>query len=106
MLFRSNCFQNGVLAITLASRDVEVLARAAERGVELTVDLEGRRVATPDRTWHFTLDAPLRTALLWVILVLAVLVFVQVYGEIKAKTVSEAIRKYGIDPSKPDPTIV
>ena len=27
-------------------------------------------------------------------------------GEIKAKTVSEAIRKYGIDPSKPDPTIV
>ena len=29
---------------------------------------------------------PLRTALLWVILVLAVLVFVQVYGEIKAKT--------------------
>ncbi len=29
---------------------------------------------------------PLRTALLWVILVLAVLVFVQVYGEIRAKT--------------------
>src|SRR5262245_49715010 len=29
---------------------------------------------------------PLRTALLWVILVLAVLVFVQIYGEIKAKT--------------------
>jgi cell division protease FtsH len=29
---------------------------------------------------------PLRTALLWVILVLAVLVFVQVYGEMKAKT--------------------
>ena len=29
---------------------------------------------------------PLRTVLLWVILVLAVLVFVQVYGEIRAKT--------------------
>jgi pyruvate dehydrogenase E1 component len=27
-------------------------------------------------------------------------------GEIKAKTVSEAIRKYGIDPNKPDPTTV
>jgi len=27
-------------------------------------------------------------------------------GDIKAKTVSEAIRKYGIDPGKPDPTTV
>ena len=27
-------------------------------------------------------------------------------GEIKAKTASEAIRKYGIDPNKPDPTTV
>ena len=27
-------------------------------------------------------------------------------GEIKARTVSEAIRKYGIDPGKPDPTTV
>jgi pyruvate dehydrogenase E1 component len=27
-------------------------------------------------------------------------------GEVKPKTVSEAIRKYGIDPSKPDPTTV
>ena len=27
-------------------------------------------------------------------------------GEIKAKTVTEAIRKYGIDPDKPDPTTV
>ena len=27
-------------------------------------------------------------------------------GELKAKTVSEAIVKYGIDPAKPDPTTV
>ncbi|MDH5265447.1 MAG: hypothetical protein OEX21_11920, partial [Betaproteobacteria bacterium] len=27
-------------------------------------------------------------------------------GDIKAKTVAEAIRKYGIDPNKPDPTTV
>jgi pyruvate dehydrogenase E1 component len=27
-------------------------------------------------------------------------------GEAKAKTVAEAIRKYGIDPEKPDPTTV
>jgi pyruvate dehydrogenase E1 component len=27
-------------------------------------------------------------------------------GEVKAKTVSEAIKKYGIDPNKPDPTTV
>ena len=27
-------------------------------------------------------------------------------GEVKAKTVAEAIAKYGIDPSKPDPTTV
>jgi cell division protease FtsH len=40
-----------------------------------------QRKATP-----FGPAKPLRTALLWVILVLAVLVFVQVYGEIKAKT--------------------
>jgi cell division protease FtsH len=38
------------------------------------------------KTTSFGPARPLRTALLWVILVLAVLVFVQVYGEIKAKT--------------------
>jgi pyruvate dehydrogenase E1 component len=27
-------------------------------------------------------------------------------GDIKAKTVAEAIRKYGVDPNKPDPTTV
>ena len=27
-------------------------------------------------------------------------------GDIKAKTVAEAIKKYGIDPNKPDPTTV
>jgi pyruvate dehydrogenase E1 component len=27
-------------------------------------------------------------------------------GQVKAKTVSDAIRKYGIDPEKPDPTSV
>jgi pyruvate dehydrogenase E1 component len=27
-------------------------------------------------------------------------------GEAKAKTVAEAIKKYGIDPAKPDPTTV
>ena len=27
-------------------------------------------------------------------------------GDVKAKTVAEAIRKYGIDPDKPDPTTV
>ena len=40
----------------------------------------------PRKPTPFGPAKPLRTALLWVILVLAVLVFVQVYGEMKAKT--------------------
>ncbi|HSQ59347.1 MAG TPA: ATP-dependent zinc metalloprotease FtsH [Acidobacteriota bacterium] len=40
----------------------------------------------PRKTSQFGPARPLRTALLWLILVLAVLVFVQVYGEIKSKT--------------------
>ncbi len=28
------------------------------------------------------------------------------HGELKPKTVAEAIKKYGIDPNKPDPTTV
>jgi len=51
-----------------------------------------RRPATPPnkqpqrKSSPFGPAKPLRTALLWLILVLTVLVFVQVYGEIKAKT--------------------
>ncbi len=69
-------------------RDREPLARKQSGGERPT----RRRPAPPAnkppqrKSSPFGPAKPLRTALLWLILVLTVLVFVQVYGEIKAKT--------------------
>ena len=49
-------------------------------------------------------DAVVIDAIWWV--AIAALRALVDQGELKAKTVAEAIAKYGIDPSKPDPTTV
>ena len=45
-IFRNNCYQNGLLPVTLAPSEVEaIIARAQElEGYELTVDLEAQEV--------------------------------------------------------------
>jgi cell division protease FtsH len=69
-------------------RDGRPLARKQSNGERPT---RRRPTTPPNKTPQrkpspFGPAKPLRTALLWLILVLTVLVFVQVYGEIKAKT--------------------
>ncbi len=49
-IFRNNCFQNGILPITLPQEDIDRLMDGVERGTNavLTVDLEAQTVTGPD----------------------------------------------------------
>ncbi len=49
-IFRNNCFQNGILPITLPQEDIDRLMDGVERGANavLTVDLEAQTVTGPD----------------------------------------------------------
>lgn len=48
-IFVNNCYQNGVLPVTLASEEVEALCREAEARRALTVDLENQLITTQDQ---------------------------------------------------------
>lgn len=66
-IFRSNCFQNGLLPVQLSERDVRILIqRAQERtGYEITVDLESREVRDSEGfSARFEVDAFRRDCLL------------------------------------------
>ena len=63
-IFFSNCFQNGVLPVTLPADTIASLAEQAADGAPFTVNLETCAVIAPDRTSHgFTLD-PMRREML------------------------------------------
>lgn len=63
-IFFSNCFQNGMLPVSLAEAAVLSLAAQAADGSALTVDLRQSAVIAPDGTRHgFTLD-PIRREML------------------------------------------
>ena len=49
-IFRNNCFQNGILPITLPQEDIDRLMDGVERGTNavLTVDLEAQTITGPD----------------------------------------------------------
>ncbi len=49
-IFRNNCFQNGILPITLPQEDIDKLMDGVERGANavLTVDLEAQTITGPD----------------------------------------------------------
>ena len=49
-IFRNNCFQNGILPITLSQKDIDKLMDGVERGANavLTVDLEAQTITGPD----------------------------------------------------------
>ena len=64
-IFWSNCFQNGVLPITLPVAQVQALAAQCESGAPVTVDLRTCTVAAPDgQAMAFTIDPLRREALL------------------------------------------
>ena len=67
-IFRNNCFQNGVLPVTLAQAAIEAMARQVEAAPEqsqVTVDLTRSVVVAPDGSeTPFSIDALRREALL------------------------------------------
>ena len=64
-IFQANCFQNGVLPVTLAPVAVAGLAEEAEAGATLRVDLDGGLISTSEGTIvPFAIDAGRRTSLL------------------------------------------
>lgn len=66
-IFRANCFQNGLLPITLSGADVARLMREIASAPEprMVVDLAAGRITTPLRgAIAFTIDAERRDALL------------------------------------------
>jgi 3-isopropylmalate/(R)-2-methylmalate dehydratase small subunit len=66
-IFYSNCGKNGLLAVTLAAAEVDLLFRevAATPGYALTVDLPAQTLTTPARrALTFTMDAALKHRLL------------------------------------------
>lgn len=63
-IFRNNCFQNGVLPITLHADQVNELAVLAEQGREFHVDLNQCRIRVGDHQWLFEIDALRRQMLL------------------------------------------
>ncbi|QRQ84291.1 3-isopropylmalate dehydratase small subunit [Cupriavidus oxalaticus] len=65
-IFWNNCFQNGVLPITLPISQVQALATRCANGAAITVDLKARTVAAPDgNITPFTIDPLRREALLY-----------------------------------------
>lgn len=58
-IFYNNCFNNGMLPVTLPRDQVEkLLADAAAPGTEITVDLENQKVIRPNgETFNFEIDA-------------------------------------------------
>jgi 3-isopropylmalate/(R)-2-methylmalate dehydratase small subunit len=59
-IFKSNCFQGGVLTVELPEDAIDYLIARAEElpEAELTVDLESQTVSTPDGRWshRFEID--------------------------------------------------
>ncbi|AEJ38865.1 3-isopropylmalate dehydratase small subunit [Sulfobacillus acidophilus TPY] len=86
-IFYNNCFQNGILPVTLADSQVrQLIARATEEpGYQLTVDLEAEKIFSDDHTieWSFTIDPYRRETLLHGLDAIA-----------RTLTLEEAIRAY------------
>lgn len=66
-IFYNNCFNNGILPVTLPEHVVQELIKAAEKqeGYQLTVDLAAQTVTTPDgQHYSFDIDTFRKEALL------------------------------------------
>ena len=64
-IFAGNCVRNSVLPVTLAPHMLDEIAGHAERGVPVTVDLQGCTISLPDGTqWIFKIDHLRREMLL------------------------------------------
>lgn len=62
-IFFSNATQIGLAPVTLPAAEVKELMAVAQRGVEVTVDLEAQTITAGDRTWSFEMDPFVRHCL-------------------------------------------
>jgi 3-isopropylmalate/(R)-2-methylmalate dehydratase small subunit len=65
-IFYNNCFQNGLLPVTLKADEVEALMAEAKGGNHVTtVDLAAQTVTSPSgKTFHFEIDATRKAKML------------------------------------------
>lgn len=63
-IFYNNCFQNGVLPLTLDEPQVNALADLARQATPFTVDLQRKVIEVNGRSWAFDIDALRRDMLL------------------------------------------
>ncbi|NMV40209.1 3-isopropylmalate dehydratase small subunit [Ralstonia insidiosa] len=63
-IFYNNCFQNGVLPLTLGEAQVNALTALARQAKSFTVDLERQVIEVDGRSWNFAIDALRRDMLL------------------------------------------
>jgi 3-isopropylmalate/(R)-2-methylmalate dehydratase small subunit len=62
-IFAANCFQNGIIAITLPGGTVEAIAEAAAASGHVVVDLAAQTLASNAHNWTFEIAALHKTAL-------------------------------------------
>ncbi len=63
-IFEANCYRNGVVPLTLPREKILRLEKAAEAGVEFTIDLENSSLSFADTIVAFTMPEHRRQALL------------------------------------------
>jgi 3-isopropylmalate/(R)-2-methylmalate dehydratase small subunit len=56
-IFHNNCFQNGILPVTLPPEHVDQLMEDAKAGREITIDLESQTVKAGNKQFVFAIDA-------------------------------------------------
>ncbi|WNC72190.1 3-isopropylmalate dehydratase small subunit [Thalassotalea psychrophila] len=63
-IFFNNCFNNGVLAISLSSEIIDSLFNQAKFGISMTIDLENQKIICEQQTINFEVDDMRRFKLL------------------------------------------
>ncbi len=56
-IFHNNCFQNGILPVTLPQDQVDQLMEDAKQGREITIDLQAQTVKAGNKQFSFNIDA-------------------------------------------------
>ena len=55
-IFYNNCFKNGVLPIVLNENIVEEISDLAEKGIEISIDLEEQQIIAQNKLYKFDID--------------------------------------------------
>jgi 3-isopropylmalate/(R)-2-methylmalate dehydratase small subunit len=55
-IFYNNCFKNGVLPIVLNEKIVEEISDLAEKGIEISIDLEEQQIIAQNKLYKFDID--------------------------------------------------